>query len=273
MRATLILIIATILGVAEGRYVANGDEPVQLDPPREPASPTATKTYAVRLTRDAAITLDGRADEPAWTSANVEKGFDFPWKAIPAPPTEFRAVCDERYLYFHFRAYDEDIVVLDQLRDEEDAVLEDRVELYFAADDKLHDYYCIEIDSRGRVFDYRGRYYRQLDPAWNLKGIEAKGAPLPEGYEIEARIPLASLQAMGLPSLLAGERVRCGLYRAEFSHDRSGKQVVVEETIHNRGRKTDGPPPIEAWISWVAPGTPEPDFHVPSSLGFLELAK
>jgi len=225
------------------------------------------------LAPNVAITLDGRADEAAWAQANVERGFIFPWKTIPAPPTEFRAVCDERYLYFHFRVHDGDVVVLDQLRDEEDAVLEDRVELYFAADAELHDYYCVEIDSRGRVFDYRGRYYRQLDPKWNLQGIEAQGAPTPEGYEVEARIPLSRLEAMGLPSLLAGERIRCGLYRAEFSHDRSGKQVVVKETIHNRGRKTEGPPPIEAWISWVDPGTAEPDFHIPSSLGFLELAK
>lgn len=273
MRAIFVLIAATVLGATDWHGIAIGGESISLAPNCESPSPAITKTYAVRLVPSAAITLDGRADEPAWAQASVEKGFTFPWKTIPAPPTEFRALCDERYLYLHFRARDEDVVVLDQLRDEEDAVLEDRVELYFAADDKLHDYYCIEIDSRGRVFDYRGRYYRQLDPAWNLKGIEAKGAPLPEGYEIEARIPLASLQAMGLPSLLAGERVRCGLYRAEFSHDRSGKQVVVEETIHNRGRKTDGPPPIEAWISWVDPGTAEPDFHIPSSLGFLELAK
>ena len=44
-------------------------------------------------------------------------------------------------------------------------------------------------------------------------------------------------------------------------------------TIHNRGRKLDGPPPIEAWISWGDPQTPEPDFHVPSSLGWLEIVR
>ncbi len=273
MRISFILIAATTLSVANWRALATGGGPDQLTPPPALASPTTTKTYAVRLAPNVAITLDGRADEAAWAQANVERGFIFPWKTIPAPPTEFRAVCDERYLYFHFRVHDGDVVVLDQLRDEEDAVLEDRVELYFAADAELHDYYCVEIDSRGRVFDYRGRYYRQLDPKWNLQGIEAQGAPTPEGYEVEARIPLSRLEAMGLPSLLAGERIRCGLYRAEFSHDRSGKQVVVKETIHNRGRKTEGPPPIEAWISWVDPGTAEPDFHIPSSLGFLELAK
>ena len=40
-----------------------------------------------------------------------------------------------------------------------------------------------------------------------------------------------------------GEKILCGLYRAEFSHDRSGKPVEQKETIHNRGRKLNGPPP------------------------------
>lgn len=233
----------------------------------------STKTYQVRYVENVRLTLDGRADEPEWAQANVEKGFMFPWKKVPAPLTEFRALCDKKHLYFHFRAQDEDIVVLAKLRDKEDAVFEDRVEWYFARDDKLKDYFCVEVDSRGRPFDYRGSYYRQLDPSWHLVGLETKASPLPQGYEVEVRIPLASLEAIGLPSLLEGEKVRCGLYRAEFSHDRSGRKVVIQESIHNRGRQLDGPPPIEAWISWVDPETVEPDFHVPSSLGFLQLAK
>jgi len=233
----------------------------------------STKTYQVRYVENPQLTLDGRADEPAWAQANVEKGFILPWKTTPAPPTEFRALCDKTHLYFHYRAVDEDIVVLDRLRDKQDAVLEDRVEWYFACDDRLANYFCVEVDSRGRAFDYRGTYYRQLDPAWHLDGLETKAAPLAQGYEVEIRMPLATLQAMGHPSLLAGQRVRCGLYRAEFSHDRSGRKIVARESIHNRGRQLDGPPPIQAWISWVDPQTVEPDFHVPSSLGFLQLVK
>jgi hypothetical protein len=229
------------------------------------------KTYQVRYLPGAKICLDGRADEPDWSRAKVEKDFIFPWKPTAAPATEFRALCDDRHLYFTFQVQDADIVVLDKLRDEEDEVFEDRAEMYFSPDNEMKNYFCMEIDSRGRVFDYRGSYYRQLDPKWNCAGVEAKSSSLKEGYVVEGRIPLASLEAVGLPPLRPGAKFRCGLYRAEFSHDRSGRPVVQRETIHNRGRRLDGPPPLEEWMSWVDPKTNEPDFHIPSSLGFFEI--
>ncbi len=228
-------------------------------------------TYPARWLPAAKIELDGRADEADWALAKAENRFVFPWKDTPAPPTEFRALCTEQFLYFTFRITDTDIVVLDTLRDEEDAVFEDRAEMYFCRDEQMRDYYCIEVDSRGRAFDYRAAYYRQLDPKWNWPGLETKGSPLENGYVVEGRIPLASFAAMGFPALRPGVKIRCGLFRAEFSHDRSGKPVVYRESIHNRGRRLDGPPPIEEWMAWVDPKTEEPDFHVPTSLGWLEI--
>jgi len=201
----------------------------------------------------------------------VENDFIFPWKRSAAPPTEFRALLDDHYLYFVFQVHDVDIVVLDKLRDEEDEVFEDRVEMYFSRDDRMSSYFCIEIDSRGRIFDYRGSYYRQLDPKWDCGGVEAKSSSLKEGYVVEGRIRVASLEALGFPALRPGTKIRCGLYRAEFSHDRSGRPTIQRETIHNRGRRFPGTPPLEDWTSWVDPKTKEPDFLVPSSLGFLEI--
>ncbi len=240
----------------------------------EPAPGKASaQTYQVRWLPRAKIVLDGQADEPAWNKAAVEKRFVFPWKQAPAPPTQFRALCDGANLYFTFRVQDADIVALDRLRDEADEVFEDRVEVYLSRDDQLKDYYCFEVDSRGRMFDYRGSYYRKLDAKWKFKGLETRGAPSANGYEIEGRIPLRSLARLGFPPIKPGVKVRCGLYRAEFSHDRSGRAVEQKESLHNLGRKVDGPPPIEEWISWVDPKTEEPDFHVPASFGWLEFAE
>jgi photosystem II stability/assembly factor-like uncharacterized protein len=237
-----------------------------------PRRPSEATYQAVKLP-EAGIVLDGRLDEPAWSKARVEKHFVFPWKKESAPPTEFRAFCDESHFYFGFHVQDADIVVLDRLRDEEDAVLEDRVEMYFGRVDRMQEYYCMEIDSRGRAYDYAARYYRRFDPKWTLAGLEAKGTPVPDGYAVEGRVPLESLEKLMLPRLRPGTKVRFGIYRAEFSHDRSGRPVVQRESIHTRGRKLDGPPPIEEWISWIDPKTEEPDFHVPTSLGWLEVVE
>jgi hypothetical protein len=231
------------------------------------------KTYPAKWTPGANIVLDGRADEPAWSNAAIERGFFFPWKKAPAPPTEFKALCDGTNFYFAFRVHDEDIVVLERLRDEEDAVFEDRVEIYFGRDEEMKDYYCLEVDSKGRTFDYRGAYPRKLDPKGKFEGLEARAASRPGGYEVEGLIPVKTFAALGFPALRPEAKIRCGLYRAEFSHDRSGRPVKPEASIHTMGLTLDGPPPIEEWLSWVDPKTPEPDFHVPGSMGWIEIVK
>ena len=261
-----------LLAIAAGQGAAAAEPGDCLPPPKDAAAwELSDQTYRVRHLPAAAIRVDGRTDEPAWSEAAVERRFQFPWRKEAAPPTEFRAVCNEQHLAFTFRAHDADIVVLETLRDKEDAVFEDRVEMFFAPDDRLRNYFCFEIDSRGRAYDYAGSYCRRFDPRWSFPGLETAAATFPGGYVVEGRIPLASLEQLGFPRLRPGVTIRCGLYRAEFSHDRSGRPVEPKETIHNRGRKSVGQPPIEHWISWVDPQTPEPDFHVPSSLGRLEI--
>jgi hypothetical protein len=240
---------------------------------KEVSTAMSDKTYRVRCLPDAKIDLNGLADDPAWSQAHVEQGFAFPWKQVAAPATEFRALCDKDSLYFTFRVHDEDIVVLDRLRDKQDVVFEDRAELFFSVDEQMQDYYCLEIDPRGRVYDYRGSYYRRFDPTWSWKGLETKASSLPQGYVVEGRMPLASFEALGFPRLQPGVKIRCGLYRAEFSHDRRGQPVPPRDSKHTGGRHLDGPAPIEDWMSWVDPGTQEPDFHVPASLGWLEVVE
>jgi hypothetical protein len=258
------LVVAVL--VCSNAVRANAGEAPEVRPPSD-------QIYKVRYLPAARIVIDGRADEQDWSLAAAEKHFIFPWKQAPAPATEFRALCDGKFLYFTFRIEDADIFVLDKLRDEEDAMFEDRAELYFSRDDKMKDYYCLEVDSRGRAFDYRGTFYRELDPKWNCAGLETKASPLARGYVVEGRIPWAVFEALGFPPLRPGAKILCGIFRAEFSHDRGGKPVEQKESIHNRGRKLAGPPPIEEWMAWVDPHTKEPDFHVPSSLGWLEITK
>jgi hypothetical protein len=212
------------------------------------------KIYEACYVPDAEINLDGIADEPAWEHANLETGFTFPWEDRPVPRTEFRALFDDWALYFAFSVDDDDIVLAEDYHDKNDVVREDRVELFFALDDDLADYFCLEVDPLGRVLDYRAAYYRQFDRSWTFPGLDVVGRQTDDGYRVEGLIPLKSLQSLGFPSPDSGRPIKFGIYRAEFSH-------------------ADGSAWTESWISWVDPQTAEPDFHVPSSFGSLVMRK
>jgi hypothetical protein len=237
--------------------------------PYRPAQSVYRAQYAPNLK----INLSGRADDPQWSLAVVEKQFIFPWNNdIVAPRTEFRALCGDTDLFFAFDVDDADIVVVDQYVNKMDVIFEDRVELFFSLDDAMSNYYCLEIDPLGRTLDYHCSFYRKFDRPWTWPGLETKASLTPKGYVVEGRLPLVSFEKIGFPRLRLGAKILCGIYRAEFSHDRSGRPVEKQDSIHHQdARKLEGPPPIENWLSWVNPKTPEPDFHVPSSLGWLEI--
>jgi hypothetical protein len=127
--------------------------------PRPRAGTTRKQLYTLdHLKRllgnaDLQIKLDGHRDEAQWSNARVESDFIFPWQQRTAPATDFRALCDEDYFYFAFRVMDADLFVLADLPEEGYAVFENRVEMYFARDEKMQNYYWIEMGPQGRTMD------------------------------------------------------------------------------------------------------------------------
>ncbi|MCX7427527.1 MAG: hypothetical protein NTW96_18100 [Planctomycetia bacterium] len=113
--------------------------------------PKSPKIYEVRHLAGAAIALDGTAGDPLWQRANLLDDFSFPWKEEVPPRTEFRALCDDEFLYLAYTVEDHDLVLVDDFRDKTDAIKEDRVEIFFALDWRLDGYYC------------RRRNHRRLD--------------------------------------------------------------------------------------------------------------
>jgi len=213
------------------------------------------QTYDVRYLPNVNINIDGVLDEPAWGKANSETGFSFPWEKRLAPLTEFRALCDDRSLYFYFQVHDKDIVVVKESPDDETVVRgEDRVEIFFTCDDKLRKYFCMEIDPLGRVYDYQACYYRKFDASWNWPGLCARGSISGQGYIVEGSIGLKELESLGLPTLSSGQMLKGGIFRGEFCHGQ-------------------GAEPEAHWISWVDPGGKTPDFHVPSAFGCFRMVK
>jgi hypothetical protein len=211
------------------------------------------KTYEAHYVANAKIGRDGLLDASEWEKANVETRFSFPWEDRAAPRTEFRALFDERALYFAFRVDDDDVVLVKDFRRKDDVVHEDRVELFLALDEKLAEYFCLEMDPLGRVLDYRASHYRKFDFSWTLPGLEVAGRQAGGGYAVDGMIPLALLKSLGFPSPGPACSIKFGIYRAEFRHEEGGA--------------------VEGWISWVDPRTKEPDFHVSESFGRLKMIR
>ncbi len=184
--------------------------------------------------------------ELKWENAELLTDFVFPWKNEDAPLTEFRALADEQTLHFRFDIHDDD-VVLDSSKDPDEAVLgSDRAELFFSqTPDMSKPYYGLEMDPRGGVYDYEGRYHREIDPVWKMPKLELEGEVTERGYVVSGRVDLQVLRNLGC---LRGQEMITGVYRAEFSHNADGS--IRQE-----------------WISWVDPASEVPDFHVPASFG------
>jgi len=212
------------------------------------------RTRPVGLVGAPAPQIDGVLGEDEWPEEQWEAGLVFPWRDQPAPETAFIVQTDGSALYFAFWVADEDMVVIDGPPDDESLVARgDRVELFLARDEKLRDYYSIEIDPDGRVLDYRARFYRHFDEEWDCPGLDVAARRRPGGYDVEGRISRAGLEQMGL-SLSPDRPLLAGLFRAEFSH-------------------REGDAPHESWISWIRPWVPTPDFHVPSAFGCLRVSQ
>ncbi|MHC4738407.1 MAG: carbohydrate-binding family 9-like protein [Planctomycetota bacterium] len=212
------------------------------------------KTYDVHYLSRAEINIDGIINEPAWKKAISEKDFIFSWEQRDSPLTEFRAFCDDEFFYFCFQVHDEEPVFEEKFESESVVDVEDRVEIFFSCDERLKEYYCLEVDPLGRVHDYAASYYRKFDSTWKCSGLRTAASITKTGYEVEGSIPLKTLDGLGLPSLHSGSILRTGLFRAEFS----------------RG---EGPELEQHWISWVDLSKYKPDFHIPAAFGCMRMVK
>lgn len=176
--------------------------------------------------------------------------FAFPWQEEVCPKTEFRAVWNEEALAFSFEVEDDDLVLPSHDDPGQGALGSDRVELFLASTPDLKKpYYGAEMDPTGRVYDYAATFYREIDPTWKFSSLKFEGSMTEGGYRVQGSFAMSELRKLSLVG--DSNTIIAGVYRAEFSHGDSGT--------------------VQDWISWVDPGTKEPDFHVPSSFGVFRL--
>lgn len=213
--------------------------------------PGNIKSYEVKRAGQA-VQITGKGTDPGWEMANELTDFSFPWRADDPPATSFRALWDQDFLYFLYRAEDTEIVSKQEGLGERDVVESDRVEIFFKSDDKMTPYYALELDALGRVLDNKANYYRNFDKTWNWPEghLQLKASVDATGYWVEGAISLESLRNLGVYQ--DDYQLKAGLFRGEYRHLAPGEVEV-------------------RWISWILPDSETPDFHIPSAFGILQL--
>jgi hypothetical protein len=188
-----------------------------------------------------------------WEKANCLTDFSSPWKKDSISKIEFRAMWDLENFYFNFRVFDTEIYI-----DKKDDSLEsignsDRVELFFRTNESLNPYYCLEIDTKGRIMDFKAYPNKDFDFSWKWSkdDIEVKTSKDEISFTVEGRISIQSLNDL---SLIQNNTIEAGVFRAKFS--------LVENLQYE-----------PTWISWVDPNTETPNFHIASSFGKFVLAR
>tara|TARA_R110002050_G_scaffold221364_1_gene357153 strand:- start:7511 stop:8155 length:645 start_codon:yes stop_codon:yes gene_type:complete len=209
------------------------------------------KTYKVKLLEKSTKDLLN-SDDSIWENANSLIDFSSPWDNKPVKKIDFKALHNCKDLFFQFKVFDEDVYIYPSNDNNESINKSDRVELFFRTNKNLNPYYCLEIDPKARIMDFKAQPNKKFDFNWNwpenhIKVISNRNE---NSFTVEITISIQALKAL---SLLKENIIETGIYRAKYNK--------IE------GEKGYQP----TWITWVDPNTNEPNFHIKSSFGVLEL--
>lgn len=163
-----------------------------------------------------------------------------PWSSKASGATMLVYWNDDNWFHFLFNVEDKTLVLSENKSDKEQNVLySDRVELFFTKDSLLQPYYTLEMDASARLFDAKCRKGEnpKIDETWDWpkEDIEIKSKLTRNGYVLEGKISIRSLNEFGL---IKDNTILCGVMRANFLN----KNEVQ-------------------WLTWKDPKTKKPDFH------------
>ena len=165
--------------------------------------------------------------------------FQAPWDGL-SNSNRFCCHSTAERFFFSYEVTDSTLTLTEPFRSEADVEPEDRIEIFFCPTADMKEYYCAEIDPKGRVLDYRANYYRRLDYSWNFSSLEVHAQLTPWGYRIGCSVLRSELEKLGL-DLNGGFWM--GVFQDDFRPDGS---------VH--------------WYSLIPTKDTVPDFHKPDVL-------
>lgn len=198
------------------------------------------------------IKIDGQLNEAHWLKAYTHDHFVNVENSEKEDQMVLKITQDESYIYFGISLQEHSFIFRPHDEITESIALSDRVEIFFATDSLLNEYYGIELDLWGRYFDFKAKHYRQIDTNWSWpnSGLVLSTTQNGHHYQAEFRFSKASLIALDL--LKDDQSILMGFFRADFYHpDHKG-------SVH--------------WISWKPAQTDQADFHIPEVFSKFNLA-
>jgi hypothetical protein len=196
------------------------------------AAKTEKPAFAIRKTA-AAITIDGKADEPAWAQAPSTGEFTSAEGAPikPSGPTRARLLWDDTNLYAFIDVEDKEIK--SQFTKQDDPLWqEDVVELFIDADKNRRGYVELQVNPNNAHFDTWfaiGRPNR--DDSYD-SGMKSAVAIEGNVWHVELAIPLAAVKGkdeamkVTIPPAI-GDTWKLNLVRVDRNSDMKEKQIAA----------------------------------------------
>ena len=267
-----VVLAATLLLVAANMPAAPAQQKPRADFERLPFAPRR----AVCARAPVPLAIDGRLDEAAWKATAPSARFvDIEGEAAPPLETRMKMLWDDRFLYIG--ADLEEPHVWGTLRARDSVIFQDNdFEVFIDPDGDTHNYYEIEINALGTVWDLMlVQPYRDGGPAihaWDIAALQSAvhvrgtlNAPgdRDEGWSVEMAVPWDILQeaAPGRRVPKPGE-----VWRVNFSRVQWDTEIVDGKYVKLKDPKTGRPRPEHNWV-WSPQGAI--NMHLPERWGYL----
>jgi hypothetical protein len=226
------------------------------------------------------LTIDGRADEPAWQATPWSKPFvDIEGDRRPAPrlTTRMKMLWDDEHLYIAADMEEPDVWATLKARDS--VIFHDNdFEVFIDPDGDTHAYYELEVNALGTEWDLMlVQPYRDGGPpidAWDIAGlrtgVDVRGTinrpgDRDRGWSVELALPWRVLReaARDRRAPKPGEQWRLNFSRVEWDVDvKDGRYVKRLDAAGKALREHN-------WV-WSPQGAI--DMHMPERWGFVQFS-